>query len=114
VCAELVAALPEEIDPGVERRPVTGDAERTAAWGEPPVTLQCGVEPPERLGSPVVVNDVAWTVDDIGPGFRWTTSDRAVLVAVETPDAYDNPVELIFPLSPAVARTVPASEEEPS
>lgn len=109
VCADLLEALPDEVDPGVARRPVTGDALRTAAWGDPAVTLQCGVEPPERLEPPVIVNGVEWTVRDVGAGFRWTTSGRAVHVAVEVPDAYENAVEIIFPLSPPVAATVPSA-----
>ena len=112
-CAALVEALPDEVDPGVDRREVTGNAGRTAAWGDPPVTLECGVEPPERLEPPVIVNDVAWTVRDIGAGFRWTTSGRTVLAAVTIPDEYTNGVELIFPLSPVVARTLPEDPNAP-
>jgi hypothetical protein len=112
-CATLIDALPEEVDPGVERRPVTGDPARTAAWGDPPVTLQCGVEPPERLEPPVIVNGVAWTVRDIGPGFRWTTSGRTVLVAVTIPDDYTNGVEIVFPLSPVVDEVVPVDPAAP-
>ena len=112
-CAALVEALPDEVDPGVERRPVTGDAERTAAWGDPAVTLECGVEQPQRLEPPVIVNGVAWTVRDIGAGFRWTTSGRTVLAAVTIPDAYTNGVELVFPLSPVVAQTLPVDPAAP-
>jgi hypothetical protein len=113
VCAALGSALPDEVDPGVERRPVSGDEDRTAAWGDPPVTLQCGVDPPERLEPPVVVNGVAWTVRDIGPGFRWTTSGRTVLVAVTIPDEYTNGVEIVFPLSPVVEEVVPVDPDAP-
>jgi hypothetical protein len=42
-CAALIASLPDELDTGVRRRPVTGDDTRTAAWGDPPITLRCGV-----------------------------------------------------------------------
>ena len=107
-CARLVEALPEEVDPGVERRPVTGDATLTAAWGDPPVTLACGVPEPDRPEEPVVVNGVAWSVRDIGAGFRWTTRDRAVSVAVDIPSAYENGAEIVNPLSTAVAAAVPS------
>jgi hypothetical protein len=113
VCAALADVLPEEVDPGVTRRPVEPDTGRTAAWGDPPVTLECGVEPPERLEQPVVVNGVGWTVRDVGAGFRWTTSGREVLVAVTIPDDYTNGVEIVFPLSPAVAEAVPVDPTAP-
>ena len=111
-CTALTAALPAEVDPSVARRPVTGDAARTAAWGDPPVSLECGVEPPERFEPPVVVNGVAWTVRDVGAGFRWTTSDRLVPVAVVVPDSYDG-VEIVFPLSDAVSATLEVDPDAP-
>lgn len=106
-CAALIAALPDEIDPGVTRRAVTGDAGRTAAWGEPAVTLECGVPVPDRPEQPARVNGVLWSVRDIGAGFRWTTSDLAVPVAVDIPDAYDNAAELVNPLAAPLTSTIP-------
>ena len=112
-CAQLVAGLPDEVDPGVERRPVSGQAELTAAWGDPVVTLECGVPLPDRPEEPVSVNGLVWSVRDIGAGFRWTTTDRAVNVAVEVPDAYPNGVELINPLVAPVTAALPAATPTP-
>ena len=112
-CAALVEALPDEVDPGVERREVTGDGTRTAAWGDPPVTLECGVEPPERAEQPIVVNGVGWTTRDIGPGFRWTTYGRSVYAAVTVPDAYENGIELIYPFAEPVEQALPADPSAP-
>ena len=106
-CAALVAALPDEIDPGVRRRPVAGDAARTAAWGDPAVTLECGVPEPDRPDEPAEVNGVTWSVRDIGAGFRWTTRDSSVLVAVDIPDAYENGAELVNPLAEPLLATLP-------
>ncbi len=102
-CPALLAALPDQVDPGVERREVTGDATRTAAWGDPPVTLECGVPAPDRPDEPVVVNGVAWSVRDVGAGYRWTTRDRTPVVAVEIPDAYENGAEIVNPISTVLA-----------
>jgi hypothetical protein len=108
-CAALAAALPVEVDPGVERRPVSGDEQLTAAWGDPPVTLECGVPDPDRLPEPVTVNGVVWSVRDIGAGHRWTTRDLTLNVAVEIPDAYDNGAEIVNPLAePILAALEPA------
>ncbi len=109
-CAALVAALPVEVDPGVRRRPVTGDDALTAAWGEPPVTLACGVPDPDRPDEPVTVNGVGWSVRDIGAGYRWTTRDLAVNVAVDVPDAYENGAEIVNPLcAPILAALEPST-----
>lgn len=106
-CSQLTAALPTEIDPGITRRPVTGDPARTAAWGDPPVTLECGVPAPERPDPPVVVNGVRWSIRDTGPGFRWTTSGRTVYVAVTIAKSYPNGAELVLPLSDPVTSALP-------
>lgn len=100
----MIEALPDEVDPGVRRRPVSGSADSTAAWGDPPVTLLCGAEPPDRPEEEVVVNGVPWSVRDIGAGFRWTTRGFAVTVAVDVPDAYANGAEIVNPLAAAVSR----------
>ena len=106
-CAALIEALPDEVDPGVTRRPVSGDARSTAAWGDPPVTLECGVPEPDRPEEPIFVNGVQWSVRDIGAGFRWTTRDRAPAVAVDIPSAYENGAEIINPISTTLQQAVP-------
>ena len=109
-CAALLAALPAEIDPGVERRPVTGEPDRAAAYGDPPVVVRCGVRPPERIVEVVEINRVPWSLRDSGPGFEWTTIGRTTTVSVELPDAYEQRsfAELIVPLTGPVAATLPA------
>ncbi len=105
-CRRLTLALPDEVDPGVERRQVVSDASRTAAWGNPPVTLECGVPDPERPEEPVIVNGVTWSVRDIGPGFRWTSQELRVNVAVEIPDSYANGAEIVNPLAEPLKQTL--------
>ena len=105
-CAELLQALPDEIDPGVGRRTLADGAQRLAAWGDPPVVLECGVALPDRQEEQVTVNGLAWTVRDSGAGYRWTTRELAVPVAVEIPDAYDNPAELVNPLAEPLRGTL--------
>jgi len=106
-CAALMDALPDEIDPGVARRPVTTDGARTAAWGDPAVTLECGVLEPDRPEEPAQVNGLTWSVRDIGAGFRWTTRDLPIYVAVDIPDAYENGAELVNPLAAPILETLP-------
>ena len=105
-CAALLDALPDAVDPGVERREVEPDSDRTAAWGDPPVTLQCGVEPPERLEPPFVVDGVEFTTRDVGDATRWTTYGRTVHAAFEVPDDYSG-AEIIVEVAEAVGRSLP-------
>ena len=106
-CRALLDALPDEVDPGVTRRPVEGDDGRTAAWGDPAVVLQCGVAESDRPEEPAQINDVLWSVRDIGAGYRWTTQDRVPAVAVDVPDAYENVAELVVPLTGPVQSAIP-------
>ena len=112
-CRALLEALPDEVDPGVARRPVEGDDGRTAAWGDPAVVLQCGVAESDRPEEPAEVNGVLWSVRDIGAGYRWTTQDRVPAVAVDVPDAYENVAELVVPLAEPVQRAVPLATPSP-
>ena len=106
-CAQLLGALPDEIDPGVQRRPVVDDAGRFAAWGDPAVVLECGAAPGDPAEQPVSVNRVGWTVRDVGAGFRWTTVNLGIVVAVDVPDAYPNGAELVNPLAAPLQATLP-------
>ncbi len=69
-CRSLVTSLPDKVE-GRELRDVEPDDAVTAAWGEPPIVLRCGVERPPRLQPTsfcFVVNDIGWYAeDDEGP-----------------------------------------------
>ncbi len=110
-CAALLAALPAEIDPGVERRAVTGAPDRAAAFGDPAVVLRCGVPEPERVTEAVQINRVDWSVRDSGAGYEWTTVGRGPAVSVELPDVYEQRgfAELIVPLTGPVTATLPTT-----
>jgi hypothetical protein len=54
-CAALVAALPGTLGQGRElpRRATSGSTGRTAAWGDPAVTLVCGTPPADPTAEQV-------------------------------------------------------------
>jgi hypothetical protein len=105
-CTSLAGALPQEIDPGVRRRAVSGDSTLTAAWGDPPVILTCGVAPADEAQELLSVNGLEWSVQDTGGAVRWTTQGLPVAVAVEVPDHYANGAELVNPLAAPILRTL--------
>jgi hypothetical protein len=96
-CAALVAALPEDIDTGedgtgagqLDRRPIADPAPAgTAAWGEPPVVLRCGLDRPAELTASsrlLAVSGVQF-LEIPGPGATsWVAVDRPVYVVLTLP-----------------------------
>jgi hypothetical protein len=110
-CRALIAALPDRLDTGVRRRPVSGDGTRTAAWGDPPVTLRCGVPLGDQTQTPVQIDGFPLVTDQRGDSVTYTTVDRAVNVAVDVPKAYESGY-LVLPLIP-VLKKLPAPEAAP-
>ncbi len=109
VCAALVAALPDVVADAV-RREVQPESAAVAAWGQPPVILRCGVEPPAAdPGTAVLeVDGVGWVAVAGDGGTFFTTVDRDARVEVAVPDDYAPEAEVLADLAPAVRATVPA------
>lgn len=92
---------------GAGRRP-TGDP-ATAAWGEPPITLRCGVARPQALtptASLVDVDGVTWlpVAGEGGTAFvavDWPSKDDPVYVEVIVPDDYAPEAAALVDLAPA-------------
>lgn len=116
LCAEVVLALPRELD-GMARLRTSSQA--TAAWGDrdAPVVLRCGVEPPPPSADPCVSADdgtvaIDWLTREgpAGPdgSADWTFTtygrDPAVEVLVPAEVAASRSTSFLLDLGPAVAR----------
>jgi hypothetical protein len=118
LCRELHAALPREVG-GAKPRTTEPKSALTAAWGDPAITLRCGVPRPKALtpGSPgydptaesFVINGVTWFPEQLAHGYRFTTLQRKVLVEVTVPHHYNPEVDPLTDLAAAVKRTDPAT-----
>jgi hypothetical protein len=104
-CAQVLASLDgaDELA-GRHRHEVT--AQSAAAWGDPPVVLRCGVEPPgPTTESCLEVAGVDW----IGPAdpstadARYVTYGRTPAVEVVVPDPSSGLDVVLSELSPAVS-----------
>ena len=98
---------------GQDRREVEPESPRTAAWGDPPIVLRCGVEQPEAYdpsGTAVEVNGVAWFLEQQPEGYRFTTTDHVVRIEVVVPRAYAPEVNPLVDLASAVDAAVPREE----
>ncbi len=108
ICADLLADLPRELA-GQARRDVA-PAGSGVAWGDPAVTLRCGITDAQRLGPASecqVVDGVGWYPEQLPDGYRFTTLGRATPVEVVVPAAYAPEVGPLTELADAVAQHDP-------
>jgi hypothetical protein len=108
-CARLVSDLPDELD-GHPRRRVEPGSDRTAAWGDPPIVLRCGVPVPAAYGPTAqlyTINGVDWFAEELTAGYVFTTVGRRANVEVTVPDEHAPEVNPVADISLVVARDVP-------
>jgi Protein of unknown function (DUF3515) len=112
-CKELLARLPVAVaDQG--RRDVTPADAPGAAWGDPPITLVCGVGVPEgfdNVASCLTVSGVDWYIPteqlEARGDLTMTTVKRAVNVEVHLPAAYFPPATTLADLAAPIRKSLP-------
>jgi hypothetical protein len=119
ICLAVTSQLPTTVRdlPG---RKVSAGPEQNAAWGEPPITVACGVTQPvmcERVdgGAPgcvpldatmLVMDGVCWWAKDGPATDEFTTMDREVAVRVSVPGSYQQTGQWANEFSEPVVKTV--------
>ena len=110
ICRHLVTAVPKTVDDQSERA-VRPSSPYTAAWGDPAITLACGVAKPAELNAAsecFEVNGVGWYVEDRGSDYRFTTIGRKAYVQVAVPRHYGpQPANALIDLARPVADHIP-------
>jgi hypothetical protein len=113
-CPLLMEALPLELA-GLPSRRVQSDTPFAYAWGDPPVSLVCGVDRPDGFAPDSAlyqINGVFWFVDDTDPETTvWTAVDRPVFVELQVPATVDSGPATV--LSTTIAEVLPYQEPEP-
>jgi hypothetical protein len=119
VCLAVTSQLPTQVR-NLPARKVSAGPEQNGAYGEPPITVQCGVTQPKMCetitagqtgcvpldADLLVMNGVCWYGED-GPATKlFTTMDREVAVQVGVPASYDQPGQWANEFSDAVVKTV--------
>ena len=121
-CKALQPLLPKTLL-GKKRRTSTPASANTAAWGDPAITLSCGVPEPGALNpaSPeydpkgdnsiaVEAAGVCWlTQPTSGGGFRFTTVKQQTYVELNVPGAYAGQNYPLPDLAAAVQKADPAN-----
>jgi hypothetical protein len=114
-CRTLLTHLPDALRDR-HRRPVTAGADQNVAYGDPAITLACGV-PPVTLptGADVyLLSGVCWYSQPEGGGTAWTTVDRTVAVRVTVPRSYSAPGQWVIEFSDPVAAALPRATTVPA
>jgi hypothetical protein len=115
VCRALTAKLPSAVR-DLARRPVGAGPEQNAAYGDPALTVACGV--PAASFPPTdnvwVVNRVCWHAAEGPDAVLLTTVDREVPVQVTVPRAYEQPLQWVAPISDTIVAAVPSVPTAPS
>ncbi|GLY03720.1 MULTISPECIES: DUF3515 domain-containing protein [Actinoplanes] len=119
VCLAVTAQLPAKIR-DLEPRKVSAGPEQNAAYGEPAVTVSCGVTPPTMCTTLddqtpgcvpmdtelLIMNRVCWYARPGAEAATVTTMDREVAVQVTVPNAYENPAQWANEFSDTIVKTV--------
>jgi hypothetical protein len=119
VCLAVTSQLPAKVR-DLPARKVSAGPEQNAAWGEPPITVACGVTQPtmcERIdgghtgcvpldATMFAMNGVCWWGDDGPAADVFTTMDREVAVRVTVPGSYQQSAQWANEFSDAVVKTV--------
>ncbi|MFL6070828.1 MAG: DUF3515 domain-containing protein [Actinomycetes bacterium] len=107
-CSQLMAQLPETVD-GQSPRDTDPSSGLTAAYGDPAITVRCGVPDPAALTPAAqlfTVNNVDWFPEQQPDGYVFTTYRRQTNVEVTVPDDYSPEAEALTALSDVVKETV--------
>jgi len=112
-CKLLVGKLPATVA-GRAQRPVTAGTEQNAAYGDPPLTLECGTGLPTvgltdevvNLAAPGADTGVCWHPIDGDNRTVWTTVDRQVPVTVTVPGPRDGSAQSVVPFSAAIGTSL--------
>ncbi|NYH53656.1 hypothetical protein HNR06_003245 [Nocardiopsis arvandica] len=112
-CADLVAALPDTLL-DAERARVRPESDLTAAWGDPPIGLRCGVARPAALAPDSYVeevNGVTWLPQPQDAPTLYTAVGREAYVELTVPSAHGSPAAALSTVSDLVTEHVPPLPE---
>jgi hypothetical protein len=117
VCLAVTSQLPAAVR-NLPARKVTAGPEQNAAYGEPPITAQCGIIQPAMCatldgGADCVpldtellnMDNVCWYAKQGATATAFTTMDREIAVRVSVPSSYQQPAQWANEFSDIVVET---------
>ncbi|GIF67169.1 hypothetical protein Ais01nite_52040 [Asanoa ishikariensis] len=115
LCRALLSQLPQALRDRAQR-PVTAGTEQNAAYGDPAITLACGVPAPTFPQTDLVslLDKVCWH-DVVTPDATvLTTVDREVTIQVTVPKSYEAAGQWAIVFSNPIIETVPKLATPPA
>ncbi|WP_262391641.1 DUF3515 domain-containing protein [Nocardiopsis sp. CNR-923] len=112
-CAALVAALPDTLM-GARRADVTPESDVTAAWGDPPIGVRCGVPRPAALtiDAPLQeVDGVPWLPVPADDPTMFVAVGHTAYVELTVPPSHGPAAAALTTLSALVEEHVPPLPE---
>lgn len=109
-CRSFIASLPDSLSTVGGRRTVRPDSGLTAAYGDPPVSIRCGVATPSTLtptSQLVTVEGVDWFPEELTEGWLLTTVGRTAGVEITVPAAHSPAPSVAADLAPLIAAALP-------
>jgi hypothetical protein len=115
VCRALLSQLPATVRE-LAQRPVQAGPEQNAAYGDPALTVACGVTAVSypKTDDVWVVNGVCWHPADGPAATVLTTVDREVPVQVTVPHDYPQALQWAAPVAESVVASVPSTQTVPA
>lgn len=116
-CKNLMTALPADLA-GSPKREVIGSPPGVAAWGDPAITLRCGLPTPQELTCSAQLTQVSnangqpgvlWLQLSEGGQTTYLAADRAVRIAVTMPEGAGTAV--IQELSSVISGVLPSTAD---
>jgi len=108
ICQRLSPNLPETVA-DQPKRTVADSPDLTAAWGNPPISLRCGVLKPTALeptSSLISVNGIDWFAEELSAGWQFTSMNTFVFVEVTVPNDYNPEANALVDLSASLKKLV--------
>lgn len=110
-CRALADRLPARVS-DEERRETDPASRYTAAWGDPPITVRCGVRKPAQLTPTAMlftVDDVDWLPlpQDSDAPTRFYAVERRAYVEVVVPAEHAPASDALVDLGKAIAASIP-------
>jgi hypothetical protein len=115
LCRALLSQLPTAVRDRPQR-PVTEGTEQNAAYGDPAITLACGIPAPTFPPTDLVnlLDRVCWHAADTPDATVLTTVDREVPIQVRVPRSYEAAGQWAIVFSKPIIETVPKLATPPA
>lgn len=114
-CRALLSKLPPAVRDR-QQRPVTAGAEQNAAYGDPAITVACGIPAPSFPPTDYVnlLDRVCWHSAETADATVLTTVDRQATVQVTVPKAYEAAGQWAIVFANPIIETIPQLAAPPT